>query len=1061
MTGRWFRCRIASLALVTVLLGALISQTAFTQSPNRSDLRDASKFPPLSLSQINATASPDGVLIEWRTSFEINNLGFNVYRVQNGERTQVNRTLVPGSALIVGEGRALYGGYYYSSFDPQGTLECEYYLEDLSTAGKHTLHDPVKPVWSPAPNRPESSISAASAGESAQREWAGAEQISASQSAPETIADQWAIAALPVGEVLKIAVKQEGWYHITQGQLAAAGLVIASRDARNLRMFVGGAELAIRVSRNSGPMNASDYVEFYGTGLDILSTDTRTYYLVNGTQPGLRIPPVGEVKPDATPSPHGPPTWEPPKKDVSVGTSPGWFVGAVMGAGIGEIDNSVIDNSVKERSNPIISNQSEPALSFPQESLHPPASAARLATPNSSSVKSAEAKKEDSAVNGSSLLAYSAASRPALKSSSNKHRRTRDLSALRKPDKLRVRHQRMHRRISSSALRRRNHAVAPTVTSAAPNFAYTVLRRDRKIYFTTVLNGSAENFFGDTVSGPTSSTPNPTPTTETLNLQNVEMSAAGPAQLKVALQGVLQQAHQVSVKFNGVLVGYVSFFGLEHKEQTFTVPVSLLVEGNNSVQVVGTAPFSGNTSDFSLVDYTQITYPHSLKATNNTLRFSLRYTQSARIDGFTCANNRCDDIRILDITNPMAVREVRPIVEPSGSGYALTVVATGGQTKGLRTLIALPAAGTQLNQAAFTLNQPSTWNLGTNAANLVIISYETFIPSLAPLVAQRQAQGFTVAVINVEDLYDEFSYGAHSPQAITDFVSRARAAWAVPPQYLLLVGDGSYDPRDFQGFGFCDFVPAKLVDATYNETASDDALVDFNGDGIADIPIGRFPARTLAQANLMVSKTVNFIPPNPQKALLVADAQGSYYFNFEAANDEVAAQLQSLSPGIIIQKVYRARYPTTPDARADLISKWNAGPALVNYSGHGNVNSWAGGLFSTDDALACANGSSLPFVVVMDCLNGYFVEPRLPGEGIGEGLLKAPNGGSVASFASTGLTIPERQHEMSRALYQLLYDGSTPVMRVGDAIIQSKLATSDIDVRRTWVLLGDPTLKIR
>ena len=153
MARRWFRCRIASLALVTVLLGALISQTAFTQSPNRSDLRDQSELPSLTLSQINATASPDGVLIEWRTSFEINNLGFYVYRVQNGERTQINRTIVPGSALIVGEGRPLYAGYYYSSFDPRGTLECEYYLEDLSTAGKRTLHDPVKPVWSPAPNR--------------------------------------------------------------------------------------------------------------------------------------------------------------------------------------------------------------------------------------------------------------------------------------------------------------------------------------------------------------------------------------------------------------------------------------------------------------------------------------------------------------------------------------------------------------------------------------------------------------------------------------------------------------------------------------------------------------------------------------------------------------------------------------------------------------------------------------------------------------------------------------------------------------------------------------------
>src|SRR4030095_3179339 len=88
-----------------------------------------------------------------------------------------------------------------------------------------------------------------------------------------------------------------------------------------------------------------------------------------------------------------------------------------------------------------------------------------------------------------------------------------------------------------------------------------------------------------------------------------------------------------------------------------------------------------------------------------------------------------------------------------------------------RRLIALPAD--RLSQPAWlTLNQPSTLNLSSNAATLVIISHKDFLPALGTLVAQRQAQGYTVALANIEDVFDEFSFGVHTPQAIKDFMVR-------------------------------------------------------------------------------------------------------------------------------------------------------------------------------------------------------------------------------------------------------------------------------------------------
>src|SRR5262249_55546392 len=147
----------------------------------------------------------------------------------------------------------------------------------------------------------------------------------------------------------------------------------------------------------------------------------------------------------------------------------------------------------------------------------------------------------------------------------------------------------------------------------------------------------------------------------------------------------------------------------------------------------------------------------------------------------------------------------------------------------------------------------------------------------------------------------------------------------------------------------------------------------FNEDGIADISVGRLPARTLAEANLMVGKTVNYSPANTsQSAMLVADSQGNYYFNFESASDQVGALLPS---NMTVQKVYRRLQPSDAIAHDNIVAKFNAGQALTVYSGHGNVNIWGGQIFTANDALGLTNGNHLPFVVVMDCLNGLFVDP--------------------------------------------------------------------------------------
>jgi hypothetical protein len=99
-------------------------------------------------------------------------------------------------------------------------------------------------------------------------------------------ATQWILAS---GSAIKILVKEEGWYRVTQPELLAAGLRPDAKP-KFLQLFTDGREQALRVkSSKDGRLDPEDFIEFYGTGLDTLSTDTRVYWLVVGSKLGKRI----------------------------------------------------------------------------------------------------------------------------------------------------------------------------------------------------------------------------------------------------------------------------------------------------------------------------------------------------------------------------------------------------------------------------------------------------------------------------------------------------------------------------------------------------------------------------------------------------------------------------------------------------------------------------------------------------------------------------------------------------------------------------------------------------
>ncbi|MEW6208940.1 MAG: C25 family cysteine peptidase, partial [Acidobacteriota bacterium] len=820
------------------------------------------------LNDFTATRLANGqVALRWNTGYEVDNLGFNIYREQNGIRSLANKQIIAGSAFSAGQGVPLTAGKPYYWIDQSASEdEAVYWLEDIDLAGASTWNGPFFAERGSdsddkvLPRRRYSQALSAVGAQEDQTETT--HEVEPKASLPKVKAAP-VLATSSKQSSIKLGIKQTGWHRITQPELVAAGLSPAA-NPRLLQLFVDGKQQRIEVKgEEDGRFDSTDSIEFYGVGLDTPSTDTRIYWLIQGSQPGLRI-----------------------GKTV-------FSQGATFG----------------------------------------------------------------------------------------------------------------------------------------DSFPHTVERRDKTVYYFALRNGDEENFFGSAIT--------PAQTDQTISLRNIKLSAGEDALIEVSVQGVTTLAHSVRVLLNGSWIHTLNFEGQTKAQARINVPHSMLAEGSNTVSLQS----QNGWSDVSLLAYIRATYQRAFRAEGDYLRFTARSGQQVSIEGFSQ-----NQIKVVDVTDPSNPVEVDSLVSQGQDGFTVTATASGA---GERRLLAL-RRGSALSAASIRLDQPSNLKSRSRKPDFIIITHRDFAASLAPLVSLRQSQGLSVEVVDVEDIYDEFSYGQKTPLSVRSFLAYSKTNSAKAPRFVMFVGDASYDPRNYLGRGSSDFVPTKLVDTLYLETASDDWLADFNEDGVADMAVGRLPVKTALEASLMVSKIVGYQSSSPStKATIVADKNDR--FNFEQASNDLSA----LMKGITVGQIHRDK---TDDAtaRANLLAALNSGQKVVNYVGHGTTVGWKAGLLTGADAASLTNRDRLSLLVSMTCLNGYYIDPGY--DSLSESMMKS-QGGAVASWASSALTTPDIQAQMNQELMRQLF--SATVLTIGEATLKAKSAVSDLDVRRSWILLGDPTTRLK
>ncbi|MCB0037389.1 MAG: hypothetical protein KDE51_25330, partial [Anaerolineales bacterium] len=523
-----------------------------------------------------------------------------------------------------------------------------------------------------------------------------------------------------------------------------------------------------------------------------------------------------------------------------------------------------------------------------------------------------------------------------------------------------------------------------------------------------------------------------------LSLENV---ADDTAELTMWFWGAshdpnVENDHDFDLVINDQTVSTVSWDGQTHYMATVSIPARILTNGDNRITLDNSVP-GATFVDIMQLDRLQLTYPVTPQAIDDQLEF-VNTAGVVQLSGFS------DQPLLADITNPS-----QPLLLTDWAYEAETAtLAVNSQQH-------ITAVGPEgfLKPQRLTGLRPTTLTATDNQADLIIVTTDALAPALAPLVQTRQEQGLSVTVAPIAEIYDNFGNGEATPDSIRQFLRFAHTSWQSPaPRYLLIVGDGTYDNKNYLGSRPANNIPAYIVPVTHSgETVSDTRLTDLDEDLHPDMAVGRWPVDTIAEVESVVERTLAYEQGTASdNALFTADGTSSEFTNLA----DYLIEQSNLSDGRS-KKLYGSTFD-------EVAQSWNAGTWLVTYVGHGSLNLWGKDSVFNIEAISKLQktDSAPPIVLQFTCLTGFYAHPT--DRSISETMLTNPNG-PVLLVAATSLTLSA--HQQPFAVHLLNNLQNPEFSRMGDALQEAKLAL-DVsnpglrEISDTFGLIGDPSALI-
>lgn len=536
---------------------------------------------------------------------------------------------------------------------------------------------------------------------------------------------------------------------------------------------------------------------------------------------------------------------------------------------------------------------------------------------------------------------------------------------------------------------------------------------------------------------------------------------------------------------------FTSALSASSTELEFAIPDRLLKQGGNTIRIVlrnaSGKPDAEMKAPELYLDSIDLVYTSQFSARNGALRIGFdaappppEGAAELRATGF-----RVPRLLAFDVSDPAS--PARLAVTPEGAvAHVHASLHTGSR------LLLVEDDLVPRVPAGSVVREP-LWQLSAHSADVLIIHHALFSEAAELLAGNLRAVGYEVAVADVQSVYDSFSHGAVSTEAIRSFLAHSVYTWTGRrPAAAILIGDANGDGRNVSRQDLPNFIPIHSLGANGDPRGARISSESFyswlsGGDELADIVVARISSAQPDEALATVRNIIEYRKAQDQpsewsdRVLAIADT-GMFRKSTEKALSSVSHPLRDAItlaaddfawednyylPAHLITREEDSK--VSPLMTAAIERAYDDGVALSMFFGHGAPNLWSnqrfwfGGGTPNSDILRLTNEGRLPLVTSFTCNNAVVDYPLKPWNiCIAEDFMRHEGKGAIGCFMPSGpgyLTNHEVLAEgFLRSWLELGVREHGALAELSRLFHQVTMGVDDHS--RMFLFLGDPLLRL-
>ena len=498
---------------------------------------------------------------------------------------------------------------------------------------------------------------------------------------------------------------------------------------------------------------------------------------------------------------------------------------------------------------------------------------------------------------------------------------------------------------------------------------------------------------------------------------------------------------------------------------------------NNSISITISYPSVGDGSNEGWLDFITLNCRKSLKMSGDQMSFRDRMTLDAATSTFKL-DNLNSSATVWDITDPLKPKKQTGEFNNNEFSFGVETLPT------LKEFIAF--TGNDLYTPSI-VGKVENQNLhAIDQVDMVVVYHASFETAVDRFIEHRSSHsGLVIAKAEISQVYNEFGGGNKDVTAIRDLAEMIH--FRNPNfKYMLLFGDGSFDYKNILELPedrTHQFIPPYETHESFeviDSSPSDDYFTLLSpGEGTLtenadlDIAIGRFPVKTIQEAEAVVDKIIRY-DTDPvtlgdwrNRIAFIGDDEDSNRHLVDANN--VSTIIEENHCEFNIDKVYfdafqeistpgGQRYPSVTEAINNNMFK---GLLAINYLGHGGSQGWAQErVLQIPDINSWNNQNKLPLFVTATCsFTGYDEPDYVTG---GELTFLNPNGGAIGLLTTVRAVFAHSNYQLAKAVFDRIFnkvDGE--YYTIGELIrVAKNNAATNATNSRKFTLIGDPSLHL-